>query len=93
MLAQEAISQEEFDAAYNVPLYLSQNRKNDTSSSESNIHSYYIDAVIDDVIAEFIERYGIDKTTASRKVYSGGLTIITNLEPRHSVGYGRGILR
>lgn len=81
MLAQEAISQEEFDAAYNVPLYLSQNRKNDTSSSESNIHSYYIDAVIDDVIAEFMERYGIDKTTASRKVYSGGLTIITNLDP------------
>lgn len=82
MLDQGVITQEEFDASYNVPLYLNQNTKNDSSSTNSdNIHSYYIDAVIDDVIEAFMERYGIDKATASRKVYSGGLSIVTNLDP------------
>ncbi len=82
MLKQEAITQEEFDSAYNVPLYLNQNQKNDGDNTQGdNIHSYYIDAVIDDVIEAFMETYGIDRTTASRKVFSGGLSIVTNLDP------------
>lgn len=82
MLKQGAISQEEFDGAYNVPLYLNQNTSDSSSASTTdNIHSYYIDAVIDDVTAALMERYGIDKTTASRRIYSGGLTIVTNLDP------------
>ncbi len=82
MLSQGVISQEEFDGAYNVPLYLNQTSGTEDEAQEGeNIHSYYIDAVIDDVIYAFMEKYGIDKSTASRRVFSGGLTIVTNLDP------------
>ncbi len=78
MLEQEKISQEEFDIAYDAPLVLK--RDSDTEYVEK-IHSYYIDAVLDDVIDSLMETYGYDKTTASRKLYSGGLHIITCLDP------------
>lgn len=80
MLKQEYISQDEFDHAFNVPLYL--NMKSEEKESTTDIiHSYYIDAVIDDVIDALMEKYSIDRSTASRKLYSGGLDIVTNLDP------------
>ena len=78
MLNHGYISQEEFDAAYNVPLYLN-TMERATSIETGYIHSYYVDTVIDDVIAALMEQYGIDKASASRKLYSGGLQIVINM--------------
>ena len=78
MLRQGYITQEEFDSAYNVPLYLNTVERT-TTEDLSTIHSYYVDTVIDDVIAALMEHYGIDKATASRKLYSGGLQIVINM--------------
>lgn len=78
MLRQGMISQEEYDEAYDSPLIF----KNDEEVSYSEtVHSYYIDAVIDDVIADLMETYGYDEKTASIKLYSGGLEVVTCLDP------------
>jgi len=74
------ITQEEFNSAYNVPLYLDTGNSNTDSGGEV-VHSYYIDTVIDDVTEALMERYHIDRTTASRKLYSGGLQIVVNMDP------------
>ncbi|MBR6562894.1 MAG: transglycosylase domain-containing protein [Clostridia bacterium] len=78
MLEQEMITQEEFEAAYDTPLKLATG--SDESYSET-VHSYYIDAVMDDVIADLMEVYGYDEMTASQVLYSGGLQIVTCLDP------------
>lgn len=78
MLEQGMITDEEFNEAYDKPLTL----KDGTQEGyNENVHSYYIDAVMDDVIADLMEEYGYDEATASRMLYSGGLQIVTCLDP------------
>ncbi len=78
MLEQGKITQEQFNEAYDAPITLADG--SDEEYSE-NVHSYYIDAVMDDVIADLMAEYGYDKLTASQVLYSGGLQIITCLDP------------
>ncbi len=78
MLRQGMITQAEFDEAYDAPLDFG--REGDGEYSEK-VHSYYVDAVIDDVIADLMETYGYDETTASIKLYSGGLQVVTCMDP------------
>ncbi len=78
MLEQGKITQEEFDEAYDAPIVLA---SGDDESSATKIHSYYIDAVMDDVIADLMKQYGYDKVTASQVLFSGGLQIVTCLDP------------
>lgn len=78
MLRQGMITQEEFDEAYDAPLDFGDN--GDTEYKEK-VHSYYVDAVIDDVLADLMETYGYDEKTASIKLYSGGLQIVTCMDP------------
>lgn len=79
MLRQEKITQEQFDEAYDSPLHLVEDTENYIYTEK--VHSYYIDAVIDDVIADLMEQYGLDERSASIKLYSGGLQIVTCLDP------------
>lgn len=78
MLEQGKITQEQFDEYYDAPITLA-----DGSDEEytETIHSYYIDAVMDDVIDDLMEEYGYDEATASRVLYSGGLQIVTCMDP------------
>ncbi len=78
MLRQGIISQQEFDEAYDSPLEFA---KDDDVEYHETIHSYYVDAVIDDVIDDLMETYGYDEKTASIKLYSGGLQIVTCMDP------------
>ncbi len=78
MLEQGKITQAEFDEAYDAPLKLADGSEEDTSGK---VHSYYIDAVMDDVIADLMETYGYDKLTASQMLFAGGLQIVTCLDP------------
>ncbi len=79
MLEQEKISQEEFNEAYDAPLVI--NRRENYEYSEK-IHSYYIDTVFKDVEQALIEQ-GIcaNKTMADKMIYSGGLKIVTCMDP------------
>ena len=79
MLEQEFISQEEFNEFYDAPIRLAQD--DDEEGYTETIHSYYIDTVMDDVIADLMSKYGYDKVTASQMLFSGGLEIVTCLDP------------
>ena len=78
MLEQGKISQEQFDEAYDSPITIAENNE---EKDVNSVHSYYIDAVMDDVIADLMEKYGYDKVTASQVLFSGGLQIVTCLDP------------
>lgn len=79
MLRQEKITQEQFDEAYDSPLHLVEDTENYVYTE--TVHSYYIDAVIDDVIADLMETYGYDERSASILLYSGGLQIVSCMDP------------
>ena len=78
MLAQGAISRQEYYDAYDTPIHLAED---DNHTYSEYIHSYYIDAVIDDVIDDLMTTYGLDEKQASIKLYSGGLHIVTCENP------------
>lgn len=78
MWEQGYISEEQYLEAKDTPLVLKSSTDEDY---EETIHSYYVDAVIDKVIADLMEEYDYDKVTATRMVFSGGLKIITTLDP------------
>lgn len=82
MLEQGKITQEQFDEAYDAPLMLKTDNDDDSSTdSSTRVRSYYLDTVMDDVIAALMAKYDCDITTASRMLYSGGLQIITCMDP------------
>ena len=49
--------------------------------TDSNYNSWYVDAVIKEVIADLMEETGLDKRMVTTMVYSGGLSIYTNYDP------------
>ncbi len=80
MLEQGKITEAEFNEAYDSPLILATGDETENTSTEK-VHSYYIDAVMDDVIADLMTTYGYTEVEASRKLFSGGLEIVTCLNP------------
>ncbi len=79
MYDQGKITKEEFDSCYKGHLELNTDRE--TDEYVDTVHSYYVDALIDEVVADLMEQYGYDRVTASRMLYSGGLKIITTMDP------------
>ena len=72
------ITEEEYAEAVCTPLLLAEQKE---KAASEEIHSWFADAVIEDVIAELAEKYGITRERASATVYSGGLTVHTTLNP------------
>ncbi len=72
------ITQAECDAAKAQPL----NLKRETGTNrEQEIYTWYEDQVIDEVIEDLMEEYGITKEYASNLLYYGGLRIETCFDP------------
>ena len=71
------ITEDEYKKALAAPLSLAQQKE---SMPSEEIRSWFADAVIEDVIAELEEKYGISRESASAAVYSGGLSIHTTLD-------------
>ncbi len=78
MLEQEFISKEEFDQYYDAPITLA---KDSDEEYVETVHSYYIDTVMEDVIADLMAKYECDRVSASRMLFSGGLQIVTCMDP------------
>lgn len=78
MYTQGLISEDDFKTYYDSQLEL--NTDSEDSYNET-IHSYFVDALIDEVTADICETMGVDQVTASRMLYSGGYTIVTTLDP------------
>ena len=78
MLELEKITYEEYDKAYNEPLVLDDSREEDL---EAEINSYFVDALIDQVIDDLAEKYNLSTTMASTMFYNGGFKIYATVNP------------
>lgn len=79
MLELEKISYEEYDKAYNTPLVLDDSREDDL---EIEINSYFVDALIDQVINDLAEKYNLSASLASAMFYNGGFKIYATVNPK-----------
>ena len=78
MLELEKITYEEYDKAYNTPLVLDNSREDDL---ELEINSYFVDALIDQVINDLAEKYNLSTSLASTMFYNGGFKIYATVNP------------
>lgn len=78
MLDQKLITKEEFDEYYEKDLVVIADKKN---LQELPINSYFVDALIDDVVEGLMDVYGFDKTHASNNFYNGGYKIYATIDP------------
>ncbi len=80
MLTNGHITQDEFDAALADDVYSRIQTVNvDTSSSDP--YSYFVDALIDDLLEDLQEQKGYSRTQAYNVLYSSGLKIYTTQDP------------
>lgn len=78
MLELGFITREEYEEAYYADLELNISR----SSGLSGVTSWYTDAVIEDVISDYVEKYGVSREFASLKIYTGGWNIYSVMDPK-----------
>ena len=71
MHKQGYITKEAYEEAVATPILLCV----DERAERDGINSWYVDMVIEDVINDLVDRYGISRSVASQMVYTGGLRI------------------
>ncbi len=77
MLKQGKITQSEHDEVYYQDLVL-----NSTESTVSTgTTSWYTDAVINDFVKDYSEKYGVSESVATIALYTGGFNIYTVMDP------------
>ncbi|HAF25881.1 MAG TPA: glycosyl transferase [Lachnospiraceae bacterium] len=74
------IDQAEYDTAIDDAVY-SRIKTVDESIEKESVNSYFVDALIDQVIADLMEQRGYNETQAYNLVYSGGLQIYSTQDP------------
>ncbi len=79
MLELGSISKEEYDEAVNFELKFSQYDPDEFATGV--INSYFTDHIINTVTSDLIE-LGYSEAVASKMIYSGGLRIISTLDPK-----------
>ncbi len=79
MLEQGLITQSEYDEVSGQELQL--NMKEEEVEKDSEVNSWYVDMVINDVIDDLVE-IGYTTEAANLLVYSGGLKIYTLIDPK-----------
>lgn len=82
-----AISYEEFEAAKEEEIVLryastdeARDKNEEALKAEQISNSYFVDAVIEDVIKGIQEKTGMDRDSATKKLYSGGYRIYTTVD-------------
>ncbi len=81
MLDQKYISQEEYDAAVGQELKLFTSEDVEEEEQDgSNVHSWFAEALMKDVISDLMDQKGLDENTATRMLYSGGLKIYSTVD-------------
>lgn len=80
MLANGHITQDEYTDAINDDVY-SRIQTINVNTSVSNPYSYFVDALIDDILEDLQEQKGYTRTQAYNALYSGGLSIYTTQDP------------
>lgn len=77
---QGVIDKETFDAVYDEDIVLFSGVSTDEKDENVKVHSWFVDTVMDDVIADLVEQKGLDEASATQLVYSGGLQIYTTMD-------------
>ncbi len=77
MLSQNYITKDEYDEAYGKALndFIKPNLK-----GSSSIYSYFHEYLIDTIISDLMEQYGMEYETAERMVYTKGLQIYSTVD-------------
>lgn len=78
MLELKMISYDEYDKAYNTELKIDDSQKDEY---EGEINSYFVDALIDQVIDDLAKKYNLNTQMASTMFYNGGFKIYSTLKP------------
>ncbi len=79
MMDQGYITKEEYEACCNEDLVVVAKKEN---LNETPINSYFVDALIDDVVNGLMKVYGFDRTHASTNFYNGGYKIYATVNPK-----------
>lgn len=77
MLELKKITKEEYEEAMEQELVFVKHKRKEQLT---NVQSYYVDAVIEEVIDDLIETYGYSYQVAEQMIYSGGLEIYTTVD-------------
>lgn len=77
MLELEKISQEEYDAAVAEKLAFSDH----ALKTDGHVQSYFIDQLINDLIADFQKKKGYSAEFAEKTIYNSGLKIYATIDP------------
>lgn len=81
MLAQNMISTEEYNEAMEDNVYERIQQISD-DKDDSGVYSYYVDAVIKQIVTDLQENLGYSQTKVYNLLYSGGLSIYTNQDTK-----------
>lgn len=79
MLELGYITQEEYDVAVTEQVEIVANKD---TIKEKEVNSYFVDALIDDVVDGLVEKYNCDRNYAEEKIYSGGYKIYSTMDPK-----------
>jgi len=71
------ISESEYQIAYNSEIVLDTSRE---ERLEAEINNYFIDALIDEIIIDFTEKFDCNEETASNMLYNGGYKIYATMD-------------
>ncbi|MBQ8569314.1 MAG: transglycosylase domain-containing protein [Oscillospiraceae bacterium] len=82
MLDYGAISEKQYNEAINTEIKFRSRDdvSNEYSANDNGIQNWFVDLVIDDVVHEFMDVYGIEYKEASDKLYNGGYKIYTTCD-------------
>lgn len=78
MLERKHITKEEYEEALKAEVKIVASNE---SIKKVEINNYFVDALIDDVVADLVEKYDCDKSYAEKNFYNGGYKIYTTLDP------------
>ncbi len=73
------IDWEEYAKAYDTDIVLDDTREDDL---EAEVNSYFVDALIEQVIADLAKKYECNEQTASTMLYNGGFKIYSTVDMR-----------
>ena len=74
------VSQQESDDAKAKKLNIKVGTKNENVSAD--VKSYFVDAVVDDVVADLMEKENLTEAEATNRLYTGGFKIYSTLDPK-----------
>lgn len=77
MLEQGYITQDEYDEAIADDVYSRIKDQDESTSTESDVYSYFVDEVIDQVQSDLMTKKGYSEPEAYDAIYNGGLKIYT----------------